>query len=93
MSTANLSFVRLAVTTVINRILGESGRETQTFSDEDFLTEKIGLDSLDFAVMVVGLEQSLGVDPFRVSVPTVSTFGALVALYESELKGKQGQRG
>lgn len=72
---------------VINRILSESGREKGTFSTEDTLTDSIGLDSLDLAVMVVSLEQELGADPFRAGAAPVASFGELVALYEESVQG------
>jgi acyl carrier protein len=43
-----------------------------------------GLDSLSFAVLVIRLEETLGVDPFneeQVTFPV--TFGDLVSLYDS----------
>ena len=50
--------------------------------DDDHLGDKLGLSSLDFAVIVVNLEAELGVDPFRTEAPRVRTFGQLVELYE-----------
>lgn len=70
---------------VINRILTDSGRPERTLRDEDALVGTLGLDSLDLAVLVVGLEQALGVDPFRQGARPVTTFGELVRLYESVL--------
>ena len=57
--------VRAAVADAINKVLTDSGRPAREFADDDTLTGTIGLDSLDLAVMVVTLEQTLGVDPFR----------------------------
>jgi serine acetyltransferase len=76
------SKVRYAATAVIHRIFTESGRPIQPISDEDTLAGSLRLDSLDLAVTVVGLEQELGVDPFRDGAAPVQTFGQLVALYE-----------
>jgi carbonic anhydrase/acetyltransferase-like protein (isoleucine patch superfamily) len=76
------SKVRRAAETVINRVLSESGREVKPIDDDDTLSDALRLDSLDLAVTVVGLEQELGVDPFRDGASPVQTFGQLVAIYE-----------
>ena len=70
---------------VIRRVLTDSGRPAPPLQPEDTLTGTIGLDSLDLAVLVVGLEQALGVDQFRAGARPVQTYGALVALYEAAL--------
>ncbi len=75
--------VRDIVGQIINRVLTDTGRSSRDFHDDDTLTGTISLDSLDLAVMVVSLEQSLGVDPFRSGAQPVQAFGQLVALYES----------
>ena len=77
--------IRATVGQVINRVLTDTGRSSREFNDDDTLTGTIGMDSLDLAVMVVGLEQSLGVDPFRTGAHPVQTFGELVALYEKTI--------
>ncbi len=77
--------IRNTVGQVINRVLTDTGRGTREYNNDDTLTGTIGLDSLDLAVMVVGLEQSLGVDPFRTGAHPVQTFGELVALYEKTI--------
>ncbi len=74
------------VARVINRVLTDSGRPARTLRADDTLTGTVGLDSLDLAVLVVGLEQSLGIDPFRRGARPVQTYGELVALYESNLR-------
>ncbi|MCA9215554.1 MAG: hypothetical protein KDB27_20960 [Planctomycetales bacterium] len=73
--------VQKAVADAINKVLTDSGRPAKEFSDDDTLTGTIELDSLDLAVMVVTLEQSLGVDPFREGAAPVPTFGKIVELY------------
>ena len=40
---------------VINRVLADSGRSPKALAAGDTLTGDVGLDSLDLAVMVVGL--------------------------------------
>ena len=78
--------VRAQVVSVIQRILTDSGRTPGDLADDDRLTGAVGLDSLDLAVMVVGLEQSLGIDPFREGAAPVATIGALVDLYAERLE-------
>jgi acyl carrier protein len=79
----NQSSVGEVVAQVINRVLTDSGRPARQLQAADTLTANLGLDSLDLAVMVVGLEQALGVDPFRQGAAAVLTYGELVTLYES----------
>ena len=76
------SKVRHAAEAVIHRVLSESGREVKPLMDDDSLSDVLKLDSLDLAVTVVGLEQELGVDPFRDGASPVQTFGQLVSIYE-----------
>jgi len=46
------------------------------------LDSSLGLESLDFAEIVVRLEEAFGTDPFAQGVPpNVRTFGDLVQLY------------
>ena len=80
--------VRTTVADVINRVLSDSGRPTKEIVDDDTFTGTLALDSLDLAVMVVGLEQSLGVDPFREGAKPVANIGQLVELYEKSLQEK-----
>jgi len=77
--------VRESVAEVINGRLADSDRPQRTFSDDDALRDDLGLDSLDLAATIVGLEQALGVDPFRQGVRPVRTFGELVDLYTKAL--------
>ena len=79
--------IRQIAENLINRILTDSGRAARPLQDGDSLMGSIGLDSLDVAVMVVGLEQELDVDPFRDSAATVQTFGELVTLYKNTIEG------
>ena len=77
--------VRAAVADAVNKVLTDSGRPAREFADEDTLTGTIGLDSLDLAVLVVTLEQSLGIDPFRNGAAPVPTFGKIVELYSQHV--------
>ncbi len=79
--------VRTTVHRIIHRILSESGRPIAPLRDEDALMSTVGLDSLDLAVLVVGLEEELGVDPFRDGRGAVRTVGELVDVYEDALGG------
>ena len=81
--------VRDTMAAMVKRVLADSGRPAQEPTDDDTLTGTLGFDSLDLAVLVVGLEQSLGVDPFRAGAQPVQTFGQLVTLYESSLANKE----
>jgi acyl carrier protein len=77
---------------VVNRILTDSGRPARTLRADDTLVGTVGLDSLDLAVLVVGLEQALGVDPFRAGARPVPTYGQLVELYESVLRVRESSQ-
>ena len=77
---------RDTVEKAIHSVLMNSGRTPQAFNDEDTLFEKVGLDSLDLAQVVVALEQELKVDPFRKSGSPIRTFGDLVRAYQKELE-------
>ena len=79
--------VKSTIANVINKILTDSGRPAKEIGDDDILTVAVGLDSLDLAVLVVSLEQQLGVDPFRDGASAVPTFGQLVAMYEKHIDG------
>ncbi len=83
------SDIRATAERVIHRILSDSGRETRLIEDADELVDSLQLDSLDLAVMVVGLHQELGIDPFRAGAAPVRTFGELVAVYERYAGGPQ----
>ena len=75
--------VPAAVQDAIRRVLQESGREVPEMTDDATFAETLKLDSLDLAVMVVALETSLKVDPFRNGAAPVRTVGELVRLYEA----------
>ncbi len=73
--------VRETINNVLNRVLTESGRPAHTFADNEALSKTAGLDSLDLATAVVGLERELGVDPFRDGASPTPTFGDFVQIY------------
>jgi acyl carrier protein len=76
--------VRSDIVAEFTRVAGEHDRDLAPLTD-DLLLLNSGLDSLCFAVLVVRLEQSLGVDPFSTSddVMFPSTFGEFVGFYEN----------
>lgn len=85
--------VQAAVTAVVHRILRDTGRPTRPLDPADTFTGTLGLDSLDLAVLVVGLEQELQVDPFRAGAAPVQTVGELVSLYRQWMAGAAGSAG
>ena len=85
--------VQAAVTSVVHRILRDTGRPTRPLEAADTFTGTLGLDSLDLAVLVVGLEQELKVDPFRLGAAPVQTVGELVSLYREWMARATGVEG
>lgn len=77
---------RNAVIQSIQRVLRDSGREIPILDDNTSFGDSIRLSSLDFAVVVVFLEQTLGVDPFRAGARPVQTVGEFIQLYEHALQ-------
>jgi acyl carrier protein len=68
---------------VIEMVCKNKGVEPPSLTSETVFDASLGLESLDFAEIIVRLEQEFGKDPFASgSVPQVSTIGDLVALYE-----------
>ena len=78
--------VRCHIVAAIDKILTGSGRTTRPFADDEGLTDDMGLDSLDLAVLVVSLEQQLGVDPFRNDSAAVRSLADLVDIYMSAVE-------
>lgn len=75
--------VRSAVLAAIARVQADRGDAPAAASDEDVLGDTgLGLDSLDMATIVAGLEAVLHRDPFADAVPRLRTVGDLVRLYE-----------
>jgi hypothetical protein len=62
----------------------QSRTDKRVETSDDLVLLDSGVDSLEFAMLVVQLEQELGYDPFVFSAEVVypRTFGELVALYE-----------
>jgi acyl carrier protein len=76
--------IRGHVVQAIRRVFSDSGRDVPDIQDDSVFGTAIKLDSLDFAVVVVQLEQALGVDPFRKGARPVQTVGELIQLYADE---------
>jgi Phosphopantetheine attachment site len=76
--------VRSEIETHFKQVAEEHDRRLAPLTDDLELLES-GLDSLSFAVVVVRLEQALGVDPFTASDNAVFplTFGEFVNVYEN----------
>lgn len=82
---ADKNELRQSIVDTINKVRTDSGRESLEVKDTDALMVELGLNSLDLAVLVVSLEKSLGVDPFRDGSGTARTLGDLVTVYEQAL--------
>ena len=82
---ADKNELRQSIVDTINKVRTDSGRESLDMKDSDGLMVELGLNSLDLAVLVVSLEKSLGVDPFRDGSGTARTLGDLVTVYEQAL--------
>lgn len=76
--------VRSEIETQFKQVAEEHNRQLALLTDNLALLES-GLDSLCFAIVVVRLEQALGVDPFSTSEDAVFplTFGDFVNFYEN----------
>ncbi len=74
------------IVAAVNKILSDSGRPACQPGDQDTLSHDLGLDSLDLAVLIVTLEEHLGVDPFRDGWTAVHTLGDLVDVYVEAVK-------
>jgi len=85
----DIANLRPIVCETIRQVLQDSGREAGDISADDTLREGLQLDSLDLAVVVVRLEQCLGVDPFRQHRQPVHTVRDLIRAYETELHPRE----
>jgi acyl carrier protein len=74
---------RSTIVEAFQRVAVEREKKLAPLSDDLKLLDS-GLDSLSFAVLVIRLEETLGVDPFNVEeVKFPVTFGDLVGLYDN----------
>lgn len=78
--------IREIIESAVTSIAVEQRRRFAPLTD-DLPLRNSGLDSLAFALLVVKLEDELGVDPFTESenIQAPVTFGDFVALYENAL--------
>jgi hypothetical protein len=77
---------RSTIVAEFERVAAERDKKLAVLSDDLKLLDS-GLDSLSFAVLVIRLEETLGVDPFggeEVTFPV--TFGDFVRLYDSHAR-------
>lgn len=78
-----------AVRAAVGTVYRDTARPPRDVVPGALLGADLGLDSLDLAQVVVLLERSLGVDPFRdpgrAANGTVRTIGHLVSLYATAL--------
>mgnify|MGYP002626100530 CR=1 FL=1 len=81
-----MNTLRNEVRRTIAEVARDAGREINQIEEADLLRETLGLDSLDLAVVVVRLEQKLGIDPFRVRQRSLRTVGDLISAYEEILQ-------
>jgi len=75
--------IKAEVTAQFKQVAAEQGLQLAPLTDELALFDS-GLDSLCFAIVVVRLEQSFGVDPFSahdLSFPV--TFGEFIGCYQN----------
>jgi acyl carrier protein len=75
--------IKAEVTAQFKQVAAEQGLQLAPLTDELALFDS-GLDSLCFAIVVVRLEQSFGVDPFSandLSFPI--TFGEFIGCYQN----------
>lgn len=67
----------------IAEVFENKGAKPPPLSADTTLDASLGLDSLDFAELVVRLEARFGTDPFSQGVPQlINTVGQLAKLYE-----------
>ena len=76
--------VRSEVVTQFKQVAQEQGKRLESLTDDLELLNS-GLDSLCLAILVIRLEDALGVDPFTASEDALFpvTFGDFVSFYEN----------
>lgn len=68
----------------IREVFESKRQEAPAIDEGTRLDASLGLESLDYAELVVRLEQVFGTDPFAAGVPPgLQTVGDLVALYRA----------
>ncbi|HAI11921.1 MAG TPA: hypothetical protein DCM28_09470 [Phycisphaerales bacterium] len=70
---------------VFNSVFDDRGIPRVDMNDQSVLDSSLGLESMDFAIIVVKLEEEFGFDPFAEGIPDgVRTYGDLVKLYTQQ---------
>ena len=77
--------IRLTILSTIQKIAVAHERDIASLNDDVALFDS-GLDSLCFAVLVVRLEDELGLDPLSSVAKFPVTIGDLIKLYENSAK-------
>jgi acyl carrier protein len=75
--------VKSTIQSLFEQVAREQQRSLAPLADDLKLSQS-GLDSLSFALIVVRLEESLGMDPFEAVEKFPATFGDFVRLYETQ---------
>ena len=71
------------VIAALKAVFENKGQDAPELAPDTLLDGRLGLESIDFAELVVRLEQEFGKDPFAAdTVPQVSTVHDLAALYD-----------
>lgn len=71
------------VISALEAVFENKGQSAPEMTPDTALDGSLGLESLDFAELVVRLEQEFGKDPFSTDgVPQVNTVRQLAALYD-----------
>jgi acyl carrier protein len=80
-----LTTIRDRIVSQLQQIAEERDKGTLPRLTDDLILLESGLDSLEFAILVARLEDTLGVDPFSSAdeVDFPITFGDFVQLYEN----------
>lgn len=74
-------------------VFRNKGLEPPAMTASTELTAALGLDSLDYAELVVRLEGAFGIDPFAEGVDTeIRTVSDMAALYESSGRAPETSR-
>lgn len=63
------------------RVIAEKGTDCPSITLESEFLNDLPMDSLDLATLIVSLEISTGLDPFREGFKTFHTVGELISLY------------
>lgn len=78
----NLSASERGVIEVIRAVFANKGQESPALAPDTVLDLSLGLESIDFAELVVRLEREFGKDPFADGdVPSIRTIRDLAGLY------------